>query len=357
MKYILAVLLLFTVACSEETINLPDHKPQIDANTALSKLNATRNDLQDLQIEDLQTRVSSLETRMDDAEDAIDANEEKISELCDAVQILDSELAQLRDDFRDAVRELRRADRRTRRMMRSRVRSLRRALLREVRARQLADNRLQRDIDSVERDLNRFEARQSIINTILGIGLFVTNQRINQLQNQVQWAIQSINQRLSTIESEIANINSEIDTIQSNMAAMQAQLDDVESRLVSVVYPCGDGNSEEVLLDTQDGLVAYFQEMQNKTLTFSDTVTVDAYTIPAHNDKFCRDTNFFDGECNDYGYRHVGEHTIPAQTYNVGDTASVKVLKKAYLDVLADGNYRTTDGFSCNFTISNGEVQ
>ena len=356
MKYILSILLLFTVACSEETINLPDHKPQIDENTARIQLLEANDALQDLKIEDLQVRVSSLEGRMDEAEDAIDANEEKISELCDAVEGLDSELSILRDDFRNAVRQLRRADRRTRRTMRRNVRNLRRALTREIRARRLADSRLQSNIDSVESDLNSFEARQTIINRILGIGLFVTNQRISQLQRQISRMLSTINRRLGRIEREIRSINSEISSMQANMATMQSQLDDVESRLLSVVYPCGEDNSEEVLLDTQDGLVTYFQRMEYKTLTFSDTVTIPSYTIPGHHDKYCADTAFVSGRCTDYRYRYVSGSTIPSRTYRVGDTARLKVLKHAYLDVLADGNYRTTDGYSCNFSIVNGEV-
>lgn len=353
----LLLLLALMVGCSDNKVSIPDNQGQIDANKAEIELVKAHNALQDLRLDDLEVRVSDLEGRMDLAEAGIDANEVKIAELCSRLTDLEGDVADLRDDFTDAVRRLERADRRTRRMLRHEVRSLRLALLREIRARHIADYRLQRDIDDVERDLNRFEARQSVINFFLARGLFMTNQRISQLQARIANALSTINSRLDTIESDIATINSEIATLQTQMSTMQAQLTDVESRLVSVIYPCGSGNSEEVLLQTQDGLVAYFQEMRWQTLTFSDTVTIDAYSIPAHTDKYCKDTSFFSGNCNDYGYRHVGAHTIPAQTYNVGDSASVKVLKKAYLDVLGQGTYGTTDGYSCTFSIdANGEL-
>ena len=176
----------------------------------------------------------------------------------------------------------------------------------------------------------------------------MTNQRISQLQRRISYKLSRINRRLRVAESDINSLTNEIAGLQSQIDDMQEQIDDVESRLVSVVYPCGDGNSEEVLLKTQDGLVAYFQEMRNQRLSFEDTLTIPAYTIPAHYHRY--------GYFGSWTTRYAGQHTIPARTYNVGDTATVKVLKKAYLDVLADGNYRTTDGFSCNFSIVNGEV-
>lgn len=356
-KVFLVLALLGLVGCSEETIQLNDHKEQIDRNTAEIELLKAQDALHDLRIDSLETRVSDLESRMSLAEANIDANTADIIDLFDLVDGLDNDLNSLRSQFYYAYWQLRQSDRQLRREMRRKVRRLRRQLYREIYQRRLADNNLQNQIDQVESDLQSFEAQQQVINGFLTGAIFLTNIRISQLDNQVTNALNNLDSRLDSVENEIISINNEISSMQSQLSSITAQLNDVESRLVSVVYPCGESNSEEVLLQTQDGIVAYFQEMRNKTISFSDSITVDSYDIPAHTDKFCKDTNFINGECNDYGYRHVGSHTIPAQTYNVGDSATVKVLKKAYLDVLGDGNYRTTDGYSCNFSIVNGEVQ
>lgn len=347
-KLLCIVALLATVGCSKDSsVILNDHKDQIDQNSAEIELLKAQDRLHTLQIEDLDLRVTDLEGRMDSVEATLVEKCEDIDELFSLVDGLDSELDDLRSELRDSVAQLRRADRKNRRQLLRKINRLRRSLSSEIRTRRLADNRLQDQIDDLERDLDRSEARQAVINRILFGGLFVTNVRISQLQRQVTVAIRALNSRINGVQAQINQINSEIDQMQQNMQDMQDQIDDVESRLVSVVYPCGEGNSEEVLLQTQDGLVAYFQEMRNQTISFSDTITIDAYTIPAHYHRY----GFF-GKT-----KYAGEHTIPAQTYSVGDSATVKVLKKAYLDVLADGSYRTTDGHSCNFTIANGEVQ
>lgn len=346
---ILALSLVFFGCSKKDTVNLPDLEPRVALLEANDKL-------QDLRLDTLEVQVSDLQGRMTQAEDDIDSNEEDILELFDLVADLDSELSDLRDELRDEVRSLRRADRQTRRMVRNKVRRLRRALSREIRQRQLADNNLQSQINDVEDALDRSNARQAVINRFLTRGLFMTNVRISQLQRQISYYLRVLDRRLDRVESAIRDINDEIVDLQNQMSTMQAQIDDVESRLVSVVYPCGDGNSEEVLLDTQDGLVAYFQQVRTQTIRFSDSITIQGYTIPGHYDKYCKDTNFFNGECNDYDYRYISGFSVPTQSYGVSDTARIPVLRKAYLDVLDDGNYRTTDGFSCNFTISNGEV-
>ena len=184
----------------------------------------------------------------------------------------------------------------------------------------------------------------------------MTNVRISQLQNRISYYLRSLDRRLDVVESEISNLYSEISDLEDQISDMRDELSDIESKLVSVVYPCGEGNSEEILLKTQDGLVAYFQRMRTETIRFRDTITIDEYEIPGHYDKFCVDTNFFNGECREFDYRYVSGSTIPSSTYRVADTARVRVLSRAYLDVLADGSYRTTDGFSCNFEIEDGEL-
>ena len=96
--------------------------------------------------------------------------------------------------------------------------------------------------------------------------------------------------------------------------------------MVSVVYPCGEGNSEEILLNTKDGLIAYFQTTKTIRANFSDSIRIDAHSIPAHTDKYCKKSNLVNGNCIKYNYRYVGAYTIPAKTYNVSDSGSFKVI-------------------------------
>jgi predicted nucleic acid-binding Zn-ribbon protein len=356
-KLLVMFSLLALVACGKnDTVTTPDHKGQIDDNTARIELLEANDAVQDLRLDSIEAMLADLDLRVTANENSIDANEEDISELFDLVEGLDDELSDLRSELRYEVRQLRKADRKTRKLIRKKVRNLRRKLSREVRQRQLADANLQDQIDDLELDLNQFESRQRFFNYIMAGALAGTNYRITLLQLNIQFQLRRIDRRLDVLESDVSDIKSDIVSLQNQVDSIQSQIDTLENEVVSVVYPCGEGNSEEVLLETKDGLVAYFQSTRNQTVNFSDSITIDAYTIPAHTDKYCEDTNFFNGECNDYSYRHVGEHTIPSQSFSVNDSASIKVINKAYLDVLADGNYRTTDGFSCNFTISNGEV-
>lgn len=353
----LIFVLVFTISCGKtEKVFTPDYKGLIDSNLARIELLEVNDSLQDLRLDALEVTSADLEARLTQAEDDIDSNESDILNLFSRTNYLAAGLVYLYNDLHSHVAQLEAADRANRQFIRRKVRNLRRKLSREIRQRQLADAQLQDNIDDVENDLNSFEARQSMINRFLSRAIFVTNLRISQLQYRVQRDLNRLDNRVTDLESDVSSIQSEIASINSNLSSMQAQIDDVESRLLSVVYPCGDGNSQEVLLNTQDGLVAYFQSTKNESLSFSDSVTIQGYTIPAHQDKFCKDTNFYNGECNKYGYRSVGEYTVPTTNYNVGDTATIKIIDKAFLDVLDDGNYRTTDGYSCNFTISNGEV-
>jgi hypothetical protein len=177
------------------------------------------------------------------------------------------------------------------------------------------------------------------------------------LQGRLQRDINRLDRRLRAVESDVSSIQSEIASMQSTITSIQSQVDDVESRLVSVVYPCGEGNSDEVLLKTQDGLVAYYQTTRTETVNFASSITTPETIIPGHYDRFCIDTRFISGECSRFSSRFIPGTTIPSQTYNVGDSDSLKIIDTAFLAVLDDGNYSTTDGHSCNFTIANGEVQ
>lgn len=359
MKKLLTLsMIALVIGCGKtEKVFTPDNKNFIDQNTKRIELLEINDALQDLRLEALEVTSVDLQERLLQAEGDIDLNEDNILRLFSRTNYLAAGLAYLYNDLHDHVRELERADREIKRTLRNEVRSLRNQLSREIRQRELADTSLQDEIDAVENDLNSFEARQSVINRFLSSAITLTNLRISQLQYRVQRDINRLDNRVSNLESNVSQIRSEIVAINSNLSDMQNQINDVESRLTSVVYPCGESNTQEVLLQTQDGLVAYFQSTKQENISFSDSVTIQGYTIPAHQDKFCEDTNFFNGECSQFSFRMVGEHTIPTQTYNVGDSATITIIDKAYLDVLDDGNYRTTDGYSCNFTISNGELQ
>lgn len=355
-KISLIIALTFLVGCGDK-VYTPDNKPFIDQNTARIELLEANDALQDVRLDLLESATADLDSRLSQAEDDIDTNEVDIADLFDEVEGLDEELSELRSTLRYHVRKLRQADRKTRRIIRKQVRKFRSKLAKEVRRRQLADSYLQNQIDELESDLGLFEARQALVNRLLTGGLLFMNYRISVLESRVQRDIARLDRRMSAVESDVRSINREISRIRSNIRSITSQIEDVESRLLSVVYPCGEGNSEEVLLDTQDGLVAYFQSTRNETVRFHDTVTTDSYQIPGHYDKYCKDTNFFNGECNKFDYRFIQGSTVPSRTYRVNDSDSFRVIDKAYLDVLDDGNYRTTDGFSCNFTIANGEVQ
>jgi len=344
----LALALLFAGGCSSDKSVVPDHKKQIDSNTARIMLLEANDSLQDLRLDDLESRVNGLEVRVSQTEADIIVNSNNIVTLFNQVATLDSDLADLRDDLNEAVAELQDADSELRVELLKKIRKLRKKFRNEIANRQAADANLQANIDSVASDLDAFEAAQSVRNFILTSGLFLTNLRISQLQSSVASSLNNLDNRLDTVENQVASINSEIQTIKGNMLLMQAQLDDVESRLVSVVYPCGENNSKEVLLQTQDGLVAYFQKMKTVTTTVEATETVPAHTIctfPLYNVlNFCPPG-------------HV--QNVPQSVNNTPYSVSFQhqVLEKAYLAVLGQGNYGTTDGMSCTFSIdSQGQL-
>lgn len=358
---VLTSLLLLLVGCGNEKSYTPDHKDVIDSNTARIELLEAQDNLQDLRMDSIEVMISNLDIRVTKNEEDIDINEADILTLFGLINDLDQDLIDLRNDLESEVLRLERADRRTRRIIRRRVSSLRRRLAREIRVRRLADINLQNQIDDLESDLSLFEARQSFFNFIIAGALAGTNLRITLLQQNIQTQINSLDSRVTVNEGDITDIQTDVSNLQNQVVNLQTQIDNLESEVVSVVYPCGTGNSDEVLLDTQDGLLAYFQTTKNQTVTFSDTVTIGGQSLPGYMDKFCVDRRKEKGPgtqmCREYDERFVSGSTSPVETFNVGDTSSFKVIDNAYLAVLEDGNYRTTDGFSCNFTISNGEVQ
>ena len=344
MKIILIALsLLLLASCGDEKVYTPDYKSDIDSNAKRIELLETNDALQDLRLDALEVTVSDLESRVSDNEDAIDANESDIADLFDLVEDLDDELDSLRNNLRYQIYRLHQADRQTRRLIRSEVRSLRRSLAREIRNRRLADYSLQNQIDGLESELNQFEASQSVINSFLAGGLALTNLRISQLQSYVNYSINRLDNRIDDVEIDINSINQSITNMQTNISDIEDELLLIGESVASVVYPCGEGNSEEVLLQTQDGLLAYFQQTQTVTESFNIGQTIPEHFIC---DRFAGSTDV----C-------IRGHNVATSTASQNITVTHQVLKKAYLDILGDGSYRTTDGYSCNFSIVNGEVQ
>lgn len=207
---------------------------------------------------------------------------------------------------------------------------------------------LQSDIDSLRSSTN---FRFFLLSLSLGHVISQIDNRLDNLEDDVSDIEQDINQ----LRRKVSRLKRQLNQTNGNLASLQSQVDLIEDKLIEIVKPCP--NSKEVLFRTEDGLVAYFQTYKNETVTFSDSVEVPAYTIPAHFEQFCVDTNFLNGECNEYSARLVGEHTIPSASYQVDDSASIRLIDKAYMSILGDGNYQTTDGTSCNFSVQNGELQ
>lgn len=325
---------VFLFGCGkDDVVELNDHKDQIDANTQLAQINEAENALQNLRLDAVEARLNDLENRADEAEAAILANEQAILDILNRLNLVDAELIDLREELANQVDQLILADDRLRRDMMRNVRMLCRKIVRRTRH---LDNRL----DDLEEETEWQFARQQVFNRIISGALFLTNLRINRLSYDLDSLERDVRNGLVNLQGQIDAINGEIFTIQQNMGALQSQLNDVESRLVSVVYPCGEGNSEEVLLQTQDGLVAYFQKTRNVTRNYNVGVTIPEHFV-------C--TKYLFSSC-------LKGHTVPQSVATDNISVTEQVLQKAYLDVLADGNYRTTDGFSCNFTIQNGEV-
>ena len=341
-KLLTLTAILLTGACADSVV-LNDHKDLIDSNTARIALLELSDSIQDTRLGALESKSQELDGRLVDVEFRMDNAEADISDLFDRVDILDQGLVNLRNHLHWHVAQLQQTDRNIRQELRSKVRSLRRDLSREIRQRRLADNNLQNQIDSVENDLDAFQSQQRVTNFFMSLGLTLTNLRINQLTTQVNNRLSSLDSRLTTVEGDITTINGELSALQGVVNSLGVQLDSVEDRLISVVYPCGPGSSQEILLQTEDGLLAYFQQTRTITETFAVGDTVPEHFVC---DRFIGNSNV----C-------LLGHNVPAASTSQSLTVSHQVLEKAYLDILGDGSYATSDGYSCNFSVANGELQ
>jgi hypothetical protein len=138
--------------------------------------------------------------------------------------------------------------------------------------------------------------------------------------------------------SELADNSSLLDSISD----LNDRVTQLESNQIEVVYPCGEGNSQEVLIKTPQGYLAYFQEGVNRTINFSASDVVPTHLVCKHWTSSTNCTKF---------------EEVTGYTTNSSLSIQIFELKKAYLDILGDGRYSTTDGYSCSFTIDGGELQ
>ena len=213
MNYIFIILMLFVAACSEETVNLPDHRADIDKNAAEIELLKASEKVQNSRLDALELRADSLEARMTQAEQAIDSNSDAISELFSLVDNLDSELSSLRSEFYHAVAQLRKADRRNKRQLMMQMSQLRRKLCREIRDRQLADSSLQSQIDNLESELSDLEDTVNINAFASFIGFLFLNNKINNVESSINYQLDNLDSRLDSVENSIVTINQDITSI------------------------------------------------------------------------------------------------------------------------------------------------
>lgn len=278
-KMLFLVTLFVLVACGKnETVKIPDHKGQIDSNTA---------------------RIELLELKDVVQDSRLDALEQADLDLAADIVINSNNLSSLNSQF------------------------------------------------------NSFRVATNIRFFILNLQLgFVFNQIYNRLDS-LESGLSLTQNEVDILKNDVDELKTELDNAKNDIQTLQNEVVRLDSEIVDVIYPCGSG---EVLLKTRDGLVGYFQNYKTENIQITDSIIIPDQNIPQH---FVCD-KFFSGNGNNKRCeegRNVPASLLPGGTYNVGDTASIEIIKDAYLSKLPDGNYRTTTSPSCNFSIVNGEVQ
>lgn len=115
---------------------------------------------------------------------------------------------------------------------------------------------------------------------------------LNGLMLQTSDELADLTASVQNIENNFNIALGDIDTKFTNaFDGVEAELAELADSVTEMIYPCGPNASEEVLLKTPEGLIAYFEKGNSR-----------------------------------------------------------------YLSILRNGTYRTTDGFACTFTVTNGEV-
>lgn len=362
-KTLMLLLLATTFGCSErDKVVLDDYRDLIDANKARIELLETQNELQSMQIDSLDVRVTALEARMDQAESDIISNTDLTISLTDG---LSADIDLLRQQALQKLAELRRADRNTRIALLLGLASLHNKINREVRDLEAADQNLQNQINNLNSQVASLTQRFNSFRALTNIKLFFLGLSLASLANEVD-------QRLDAVEADVAQNREDIEKLkkrtrrlrnrmndaESDIAALESSLASLQQQVVSVVEPCP--GADEVLLQTQDGLVALFLTRQTEELGITVDTTIPAIELPATQDKYCTDRRSSGGgnqQCREYAIDTTPAQSIPAQTVSAGDTVSFDNIDEIYLSVLGQGTYQTTDSPACIFSIdSNGEL-
>lgn len=198
---------------------------------------------------------------------------------------------------------------------------------------------LQAQIDALELLLNNQVSALYAQITSLSSDLSTTQTNISLMET----TINNLQNDLVTLGDTNSDLENALNALENDLTALQAQVTALENSSWEIVYPCGEGNSEEVIIATSNGLLAYFQQTQTVNQNFTIGTPIPEYFV----------CNMFAGNSDVCVF---GEN-IPASISSVNQTLSYQKISKAYLDVLADGTYQTTDGLSCIFTVSNGQIQ
>lgn len=216
--------LMLMLGCSDDNVNLPDLTPRVQLLEANDKL-------QDSRLDALELRATSLEARLSQAEASIDQNASNISDLFDAVDGLDGELDALREQFCQAVRQLRIADRYNKRMLMMQMSQLRHMLMYEIYQRRLADNNLQDQIDDLNNDLNSLENQVNFNAFMSTIAFFYLNGRINTVQSNIDSGLANLQ---SILQGQIDDINSDINDINDAISGLGDLEDQVATNTANI---------------------------------------------------------------------------------------------------------------------------
>jgi len=339
MKIILLFILLLVGCGKESTVfTIEDHKAQIDANTALSQANAEKIDLLDQRVTLLEQRVAQNEIDLLATVEALyvaiesgDVN--TINILSERLDGMDAKIDQSTSDLLSQIEALQEND----------------GLVSEDLV------ALQKQVKQNKKEFEKFKLSQLRINKKVNLELqklsdkiLANEQKIASLKKMIKEGFRDVGNALEDLENEFTSaldeINGRFDSIVSDLEEQIEELNSAIEQLptesIEIVYPCGAGNGSEVLVKTPQGFLAYVQEGVEREISFSATDIVPTHLI-------CTKWSGASGVCN---------KLEEVSGYTTTSSASVTFfeLTKAYLTILPDGDYTTTDGYSCNFSITEG---